>query len=279
MKDQKYIFIDIDGTLFHQSVGIPQTAKSAIEIAHKHGHQLFICTGRPLQEVDETFRQLPFKGIIASSGSIIEIDNEILQVHTIDEADAKQMIASIEALQVSYKVDTPNFCFMDTFVFDNFKTMLLHELSYDEDEVLAYMERTGMVLLDQMTADDMKEITNITVFSDDVKSLEKIQTKYTEQYHIVKQVMPNLSLHTLEINQKDISKAHAIAYILDTYKANQKDTIAFGDSMNDVEMISYCAIGVAMGNAHEHVKSISNYITNDVCENGLANAFINLNLI
>ena len=47
---------------------------------------------------------------------------------------------------------------------------------------------------------------------------------------------------------------------------------AFGDAENDIDMLEYCGIGVAMGNAQEKVKEIADYVTTDVDRDGIKNA-------
>ncbi|MFI3268659.1 MAG: HAD hydrolase family protein, partial [Rikenellaceae bacterium] len=59
------------------------------------------------------------------------------------------------------------------------------------------------------------------------------------------------------------------------------ETMAIGDGGNDISMLKHAAIGVAMGNASDTVKSVANYVTDSVDENGLANAikrFVNVSL-
>ena len=67
--------------------------------------------------------------------------------------------------------------------------------------------------------------------------------------------------------------------MLDYFKGSIEDTIALGDSTNDLAMIEHAQIGVAMGNASEELKEKADYITKDVDDDGLYHAFQMLHLI
>ena len=68
----KYLFIDIDGTLFdHGTESIPPSALLALHQAHERGHKIFLCTGRANTEIDPMYRSLPISGMILSCGAQI----------------------------------------------------------------------------------------------------------------------------------------------------------------------------------------------------------------
>ena len=82
-----------------------------------------------------------------------------------------------------------------------------------------------------------------------------------------------------DVYAKDQTKATGIEHLINYLNIDKKDTIAFGDGHNDREMIEFCEIGVAMGNALQKVKEVSNYITDDIDNDGIYNAMKYLKLI
>lgn len=89
-------------------------------------------------------------------------------------------------------------------------------------------------------------------------------------------IIPGLSTYA-DIVLKDYHKYKGIQYLL---KHLQMDSyIAFGDSLNDVEMLTHAAIGIAMGNAHEDVKAIADYVTTKVSEDGILQALTSLHFL
>ncbi len=73
----------------------------------------------------------------------------------------------------------------------------------------------------------------------------------------------------IEIAPKSVSKLTAIKLLLDSNET-LADVLAFGDNYNDMEMLTYCGTGVAVGNAREEVKKIADYITGSNTDEGVA---------
>ena len=82
-----------------------------------------------------------------------------------------------------------------------------------------------------------------------------------------------------ELISKVDNKATAIKQVIDYLGIDKKDTIAFGDSMNDYEMINFVECGIAMGNACKELKEVASRICRSVDEDGIYYEFIELGLI
>lgn len=83
----------------------------------------------------------------------------------------------------------------------------------------------------------------------------------------------------IDIISKDGGKDHGIRRILEVHGFTREESIAFGDSDNDLEMLEFAGIGVAMGNAAESVKEVANYVTSHIDEDGIWNACKHFELI
>ena len=59
---------------------------------------------------------------------------------------------------------------------------------------------------------------------------------------------------------------------MDRYDLSREETAAFGDADNDLEMLEYAGLGIAMGNATENLKARADYVTKDIDEDGLLQA-------
>ena len=92
-------------------------------------------------------------------------------------------------------------------------------------------------------------------------------------------VKPHRGIPSLDINPKGISKATGMEDILKYLGRSREDTIAFGDASNDLEMIEYAGLGIAMGNASEDVKKRADRICKAVDEDGFYYACVELGLI
>ena len=82
-----------------------------------------------------------------------------------------------------------------------------------------------------------------------------------------------------DLGVKGITKAHAVECLLDYLRARKEDTIAFGDAKVDIPMFECCALSVCMGSGGEEAKAAADYVTADVDDDGLYNAFVYLGLI
>ncbi|MBQ9628019.1 MAG: HAD hydrolase family protein, partial [Synergistaceae bacterium] len=82
-----------------------------------------------------------------------------------------------------------------------------------------------------------------------------------------------------EILDKAFNKGLGVRIIAEKFNVDIKDTIGFGDSMNDLEMIQTVGTSVCMSNGSEALKKLSDIVCPSVSEDGLAKAFEDLNLI
>ena len=78
---------------------------------------------------------------------------------------------------------------------------------------------------------------------------------------------------------KGISKAHAVNVLLEHLGADRADTFAFGDAKIDIPMFEVCAVGVAMGSGGDEAKEAADYVTTDVDDDGIYNAFAHFGLM
>ncbi|KAI9488021.1 HAD-like domain-containing protein [Zychaea mexicana] len=78
------------------------------------------------------------------------------------------------------------------------------------------------------------------------------------------------SMHFVEISAAGVSKATAIQYLCEKLDVAKEEVIAFGDMPNDIEMIKFAGIGVAMGNAHAKVQELADMVTVNNVDDGVA---------
>lgn len=102
----KYLFIDIDGTLFdHGTESIPPSALLALHQAHERGHKIFLCTGRANTEIDPMYRSLPISGMILSCGAQIYAENEMIYLGQYPQDALKELVHYMESNQIGFSLD------------------------------------------------------------------------------------------------------------------------------------------------------------------------------
>lgn len=98
----KYIFLDIDGTLFdHKKYAVPESARRAVELARRAGHKVFICTGRSCCLLDHV-EEIAVDGIIAAAGAYAETEGKIIYEDNIPEDELKLVLEFGRSKGVSY---------------------------------------------------------------------------------------------------------------------------------------------------------------------------------
>lgn len=78
--------------------------------------------------------------------------------------------------------------------------------------------------------------------------------------------------HFCEIVHHNVSKWNALSFLLDRYGFTPDQVMAIGDQENDLSMITQAGLGIAMGNAPDHVKEQARWVTRSVDDDGLAHA-------
>ena len=127
---------------------------------------------------------------------------------------------------------------------------------------------------------DLKEyvknnnILKMIVFEDTNKELLNIVKE--ELKNIIGIEITTSGLDNIEIMNEGVNKGKAVSILCDYLNIHKDETIAFGDSYNDLSMLEYVGIGVAMDNADEYIKSRANIITDRNDNDGVAKAIYEL---
>lgn len=109
--------------------------------------------------------------------------------------------------------------------------------------------------------------------------MEEIREKLGSQFDVVPMSFMKDGTSSGEITQAGINKAYGMEKLLTYLGKTREDAIAFGDGPNDLEMLSYAGIGVAMGNADDSVKEKADMVTARIDEDGIFLALRKLKII
>jgi len=251
------IFFDIDGTLVSfKTHTIPPSAIEAVNRCRERGIRIFLCTGRPKVLVQDfslpEYGGLLFDGLIAQNGGYCEDDQgRVIYQSVIDPRDIKAMITYLnqqETLPVSMITkDKVYINYVDNHVED-----LANLLGMDVPEVH---------LLEEVTDDVMQ--MNIYAGSAKVAEIMDAVFRYSESSR----------WHPLfaDITPKGDTKKTGIEKMLAHYQLDRKGTMAFGDGGNDISMLEYVEVGVAMGNSDDpRVFAAATHAAPPLDEDGIA---------
>lgn len=259
---KKIIFLDLDGTLWNFEQ-IPDSALEAIKRARENGHKVYTNTGRSKCEVPQLLWDLNLDGYCFSAGSEIIIDQKQVLYQPLSKRDvlfiqyiAKNTGFSLEGSQMTFS-NAKNRERMKQFHVDN--RMGNRFLSFPD--------------VSKMQEEDYAQIMKVSIHFDSIAQREDILKQLPD--HLI---FTNFMHLGGEITLKDFNKATAIQFVKDFYKESY-ESVAMGDSDNDLTMLEYADYSVAMGNGFDIVKEKADYVTDRIDNDGLYKAFKHLKLI
>lgn len=278
--NSKVIFLDVDGTLVNRLNQLPESAAEAVRLANRNGHKIYLCTGRSMAErTDETIEMIHANGAICSYGACIISDDELLFHHTIEPDRCREIIDYLEKNGSAFYSETR----FATYASSNFLTegaplfASYEGLEYDPEKAREYIG----LFFGKMVYDREVCFENVEKFSYGMLSMpfhESMKQKFPEMRHGIWGA-PSGAMTFAEISAGGISKAEGMRLILNHLGKTKEDSIAFGDSDNDLPMFDECSFKVAMGNGSVGLKHAADLVTDGVDDNGLFNAFKHLKLI
>ena len=275
----KIVFLDVDGTLINYETVCPESAMKAVELARANGHKVYICTGCSKAEIEQ--RTLPeLDGMIGANGGYVEDAGEVVMHQALTVDQVKHIVDWCNERELGFYLEANSGMYINHwFTVQAPATMVKYAMGKGADEATAQAKADGFVN-SMIRTDDL--------YRDDVNKVSFILSTY--QDHVDSRTeFPDMEANTWggkdeqalfgDLGPKGITKKHAIEVLLEHLGADQADTISFGDAKIDLSMFELCAYNVAMGNGGPEIKAAADYITDDVDEDGLYNAFKHLGLI
>jgi Cof subfamily protein (haloacid dehalogenase superfamily) len=124
----------------------------------------------------------------------------------------------------------------------------------------------------------LTQVEKLLFFSNQLSN-DELQSKWGDNLCITAFSIPNSEKWGGEITPQGVHKAEGIRSILKEGDFTQQDVIAIGDSENDLEMLKFASVGVAMGNSRPSVIEAADMVTASLREDGIYQAFCELHLI
>ena len=252
MKKIKAVFFDIDGTLVSfKTHSVPQSTIEAISILQNKGIKTFIASGRQYALINN-LGNLHFDGYVTINGALTLIDGQMVDSHPIPPSDIKTITAYLESQQ-----KFP--CFIVTQ-----NNILLNYSNADVEEIKQLINFPDIPIANINTIANEPIYQLIAFFGEDKENsvMQCLPHCTTARWH---------PLFT-DIIASGVSKVVGMECICKHFGISPEETMAFGDGGNDIEMLQWAGIGVAMDNANDEVKRHANHITQSVDNNGILNA-------
>ncbi len=275
---RKSIFLDVDGTLVSGHATMNFKVVEAINRARQNGHYVFICTGRNKTGIKYELAKADFDGIIASAGSYIEIDNKVIHSVYFNKLLVDKISKVFDENNIYYNYECTDVTYMSKKMVELFIGGVNFESGNIELEKMMQEEFKKFSIQD-LSLYNNQDIHKICFIATDKNDVERAKKQLGDDVNMVIHDIFDATTINGELISKVDNKATAIKQVIDYLGIDKKDTIAFGDSMNDYEMINFVECGIAMGNACKELKEVASRVCRSVDEDGIYYEFIELGLI
>ena len=275
--NRKLIFLDIDGTLTlpgHNEP--PESALKAIRKAQANGHKVFLCTGRNPGMLAPLL-QFGFDGFIGCAGGYVKVGDEVIFDCPMDPEDAQEVMRLLHEDGV-------------------FRTVEGRDLTWGDEDLGEFLasstggnseiERWRKALAESlhilpMSSYDGSPVYKIVIMCLEDRQLQRTRERFNSKYNMVLQEItdPDHPCLNGELINRAFDKGRAVLRVCEHLGAQAADTIGFGDSMNDLEMIRTVGTSVCMANGSEALKKESDMICPAAEDDGMAEAFARLGLV
>ncbi|MBL4952519.1 Cof-type HAD-IIB family hydrolase [Neobacillus sp. YIM B02564] len=255
---KKIVFFDIDGTLLDQQKSLPNSTKKAIQKLKENGIFVAIATGRAPFMFEHLREELEIDSFVSFNGQYVVFENQVIYENPLSEGGLEELLS-----------DTKNN--NHPLVFMNEKTM---KASISKHRFI--QESLATLGFPHPNKDDQfyskRKIYQTLLFCQEGDEQQYL-TKY-DHFHFIR-------WHPLAVDvlPKGGSKAEGIKKLIKELGFALQDVYAFGDGLNDLEMLKTVGIGVAMGNGVPQAKELADFVTSDVSEDGIWNGLKELKLI
>ncbi|AIE59318.1 Cof-type HAD-IIB family hydrolase [Bacillus methanolicus] len=272
MAEKHLIVLDLDGTVLKDDKTISHRTKKVILKAKEQGHKVMIATGRPFRSSEMYYRELQLDTpIVNFNGAFIHhpLDKKWGVYHSpLDMKVAKDIVDAL-----------------DSFHFHNIIAEVIDDvfLHYHDEKLLDVFG----IGKPNITTGDLRKFlkhspTSMLIHTDE-ENIKKIRAHLSEVHaEVINHRSWAAPWYVIEIVKYGLNKAIGVKKVADYFQIPKERIIAFGDEDNDLEMLEFAGIGIAMENAVDELKNIANDVTLSNEDDGVAiylNDLLNLKAI
>ncbi len=259
------LFFDIDGTLISldDNHRMPESTKHALRQAKKNGHKIFINTGRVKTAIDKHLLEFGFDGLVCGCGTYVEYQGEVIFHKTVPKEQCLEQAGILHTCKCQTIFEKNDRLFVaGEHGPGSFLEYIYNYFSQNSDFPIEGTDSSHF-MYDKFTTAIMPDSNSALFFE-----------YFSKNYNLI----PHFN-DVYEVVSKGVSKATGIQCVMEYLGAELSQCYAFGDSINDMEMLKYVPHSVAMGNSVKEIFSVVEYCTTDISDNGIENALKHYGLI
>lgn len=257
--DIRAVFFDIDGTLTSFATHtVPRSTIDALHALRAKGVRVYICTGRSPEQMKVVLDAIPFRfdGVAGVNGQYCwRADGTVVADRPIDGADVRAVVGWLDLHPDVVAV----FAERDTAYFN-----------HDSERIRAMWRSLGKTAPKLRFIDPHTRIGDNRIYQISPYVGRDDERAIVEGCHAVRGVRWHPDF--VDLIPASGGKDRGVATLLADVGLTRAQSMAFGDGGNDVDMLRYAHIGVAMGNGTADARAAADYVTRDVDDDGVAHA-------
>lgn len=261
--EKHMLFFDIDGTLLDEKEGIvPDSTVRALHRAKEMGHLIFLCTGRCKAIWPKDILEIGFDGVVGGCGTNIYYHGEELLHATLEPTLQKEIAGDLSAFHIDGVLEGQSAAYF--------------RRDYWMPVVKAIFEENGTFSSEcQLFWEDASlDFDKMALWFDESSDMAAFKKKYEDRFDFI---LRDPTFY--EVVPKGYSKATGIEFLCEHLEIDRAHTVGVGDSTNDLPMLAYTGISIAMGSGNPDIFSSVDYVTAPVMEDGIEKALKHYHLI
>ena len=268
------VFLDVDGTYADHGI-VPKAHIAAVRQARAEGHHVLLCTGRPVCMLTELLAETEFDGIVAGAGAYVEVKGEVLRDKRFPPDLADRAVDILDAQNADYILESPDRIDGPDGIAARLEKRF-NDLAAETDG--RHVLPTSLFKISTTPRHRGMPFGKITVFHapEPISALgELIGPEVTT----LPSSLPDLGSSAGEIFLAGMHKALGAEVAMQALGGQIADTIAVGDSLNDLEVLKWAGTGVAINGAPPELMAVATRTTPGPQQDGIAHLFKDMGLL
>ena len=253
----RLLALDLDGTIVSGEHGVTPRVRAAIRRAQEHGTAVTIATGRMFRSARRFARQLDITApIICYQGALVRdpVTGETLHASSLPVEPGLAVVAFAKARRWH----------VNAYVDDE----LYMEAATPEGRFYAETSDVPIRLIPDIAAAVHRGTTKLVIVADEAEVpgiVEDLETRFGSVLAITRS-HPRFA----EAIGQDVGKGRALHLLADALNIPVVETMAIGDNLNDLDLVTAAGVGVAMGDGDPRVRAAADWVTATYAEDGAA---------
>ncbi|UNK16956.1 Cof-type HAD-IIB family hydrolase [Paenibacillus sp. N3/727] len=249
----KVVFFDVDGTLFSEiDRSMPLSTLEAIKKLIDKGIKVVVATGRPYNLCEELIA-IGIDTIISANGALIKCNDETIYKSVLTTETVREItyFAALNGHGISYFTERYS----------------MNGIGSDNERIMSALQETlSLTEYPEKMSSLTEQVYGMCLYADDSEAQKFIvkfpALKFKRWHGYVMSIF----------EETEASKSNAIKQVLEHFNISRSEAIAFGDGGNDIDMLEYVGLGIAMGNAEQELKQKADFVTKKASEDGISYA-------